>query len=562
MNYKYLYLSVAMVSLPLQAQTLPQDTAINRVVVVEQQYNPEIQDAQKINVLPQVQEPTVAHNTVEYDTSVSPSNSIPTDIIPVFTGTEEEREKAKRGYIRAGYGNYGNLDVKGNYLFLSEKDKVNLSLSADGTNGKLTLPVDYGNGYEWKSRYYQTRAGLDYEHRFKQTVLELGGHGQVSDFNLLPTPVDWKQQFVLGDAHVGLRSFGETLPLRFQLETNLLYYSRKNDRLRLNGSTINNKETIGHTKANIAAGISDTQFVGIAFKMNNVFYDNPGFSNYTTLDMNPYYELNDEGWKLHAGINVDVSLGYGKELQLSPDVLLQRTFSDSYVLYAKASGGRQINDFRQLEVTSPYAELTSQEPIANTYEQINATLGFKASPVSGFWFNVYGGYQSLKDDLYQWGSLILHDADDSFSLQTVSFKQAETFNLYAGIRLAYAYKDRFNLSANGNSYAWGTTDSDWVGTNYEPALYFKPAYSIDLSADIQPYRGLTFRLGYEYIARKKMGNENIAAINDLNFGATYRLYKGLSVYVRGGNLLNREYQYYYMYPTEGIHVLGGVSVRF
>jgi hypothetical protein len=158
--------------------------------------------------------------------------------------------------------------------------------------------------------------------------------------------------------------------------------------------------------------------------------------------------------------------------------------------------------------------------------------------------------------------LILHDADDSFSLQTVSFKQAETFNLYAGIRLAYAYKDRFNLSANGNSYAWGTTDSDWVGTNYEPALYFKPAYSIDLSADIQPYRGLTFRLGYEYIARKKMGNENIAAINDLNFGATYRLYKGLSVYVRGGNLLNREYQYYYLYPTEGIHVLGGVSVRF
>ncbi|KAA6320575.1 hypothetical protein EZS27_029667, partial [termite gut metagenome] len=67
MNNMYVYLSVALVSLPLQAQTLPQDTTINRVVVVEQQYNPEIRDAQKINVLPQVHEPTVAHNTVEYD---------------------------------------------------------------------------------------------------------------------------------------------------------------------------------------------------------------------------------------------------------------------------------------------------------------------------------------------------------------------------------------------------------------------------------------------------------------------------------------------------------------
>ncbi|KAA6343204.1 hypothetical protein EZS27_009110 [termite gut metagenome] len=550
MNNMYVYLSAALVSLPLQAQKLPGDTVINRVVVVEQQYNPEIQDAQKINVLPKVQEPTVAHNTVEYDTSVSPSNSIPTGIIPVFTGTEE-RGKAERGYVRAGYGNYGNLDVKGSYLFLSEKDKVNLSLSADGTNGKLTLPIDYGNNYEWENRYYQTRAGLDYEHRFKQTVLELGGHGQVSDFNLLPAPVDWKQQFVLGDVHVGLHSFDETSPLRFQLETNLLYYSREND----GGNTINNKETIGRTKANIAAGISGTQFVGISFKMNNVFYNNPDFSNYTTLDMNPYYELNNEGWKLHVGVNVDVSFGYGKELQFSPDVLIQRTFSDSYVLYAKASGGRQINDFRQLEVASPYAELTSQEPVANTYEQINAALGFKASPVSGFWFNVYGGYQSLKDDLYQRRSWL-------FSLPVVNFEQAETFNLYAGIRLAYAYKDIFNLSASGNGYVWGITGSDWVGIDYEPALYFKPAYSIDLSANIQPYRGLMFRLDYQYIAREKMGNNDIAAINNLSLAATCRLYKGLSLYIRGGNLLNREYQYYYMYPTEGIHFLGGVSIRF
>ena len=44
----------------LQAQnTQPKDTTMNRTVVVEQEYNPDILDASKVNVLPKVEEPTV-----------------------------------------------------------------------------------------------------------------------------------------------------------------------------------------------------------------------------------------------------------------------------------------------------------------------------------------------------------------------------------------------------------------------------------------------------------------------------------------------------------------------
>ena len=41
-------------SLGAQAQTQPQDTTMNRTVVVEQEYNPDIMDASKVNVLPRV----------------------------------------------------------------------------------------------------------------------------------------------------------------------------------------------------------------------------------------------------------------------------------------------------------------------------------------------------------------------------------------------------------------------------------------------------------------------------------------------------------------------------
>ena len=51
---QYILAGTMLVSLSLgaQAQTQPQDTTMNRTVVVEQEYNPDIMDASKVNVFP------------------------------------------------------------------------------------------------------------------------------------------------------------------------------------------------------------------------------------------------------------------------------------------------------------------------------------------------------------------------------------------------------------------------------------------------------------------------------------------------------------------------------
>ena len=45
--------------LPLSAVYAQQDSTLNRTVVVENEYNPTVMDASKINVLPKVEEPAV-----------------------------------------------------------------------------------------------------------------------------------------------------------------------------------------------------------------------------------------------------------------------------------------------------------------------------------------------------------------------------------------------------------------------------------------------------------------------------------------------------------------------
>ena len=140
------------ISIPscLQAQTTqPKDTTMTRTVVVEQEYNPDIMDASKVNVLPKVEEPTVSKKEVEYATTFFPATSVPAGLMRPYTG-KEVQPGTTPGYVRAGYGNYGNLDILANYLFrLSQKDKLNVRFQMDGMDGKLTLP--FTDGEKWNA---------------------------------------------------------------------------------------------------------------------------------------------------------------------------------------------------------------------------------------------------------------------------------------------------------------------------------------------------------------------------------------------------------------------------
>ena len=80
---------------------------------------------------------------------------------------------------------------------------------------------------------------------------------------------------------------------------------------------------------------------------------------------------------------------------------------------------------------------------------------------------------------------------------------------------------------------------------------------------IHPISALNINLGYDYISRKEVKEyAKMTAINDLHIGASYNVFKGVSVYAQVHNLLNKKYQYYLRYPTEGFNFLGGLSFRF
>lgn len=548
----------ALIPFELQAQnTQPKDTTMNRTVVVEQEYNPDIMDASKVNVLPKVEEPTISKKEVEYAIGFLPASSIPADLMRPYTGTEIQ-PGSKLGYVRAGYGNYGNLDVLANYLFkISDKDKLNLRFQMDGMDGKLTIPTQEE---KWKAYYYRTRANMDYTHQFNNVDLNIAANFGLSNFNLAPNEPG-KQKFTEADFHLGVKSTDETYPVQFKAETNFMMYNRQNNNLMFFNETLG--ETQIRTKGLVSGAISDEQSINIGLDMRNIFYNKdlklneiPVYKDRTTLDLNPYYKLHSDNWNLRIGANVDFSFGSGKTLRVSPDVVAQYIFSESYVLYAQATGGKLVNDFRRLEILCPYA--LPVNAIQDTYEQFNASLGFKASPYPGLWFNLYGGYQDLKDDLYQVSEEVDNNVgpdSEPMPYQFLNMAMTNSHNFYAGMKISYEYKDIVALSASGTYRNWDTKE--------DYALLLKPACEFNFNATFKPVKELSINIGYDYIGRedvKELGK--LSAVSDLYAGASYNVFKGVSVYARINNLMNKKYQYYLGYPTEGFNFIGGLSFSF
>ncbi|WP_163218121.1 TonB-dependent receptor [Bacteroides sp. 224] len=623
MRFK-LTMIAACVSLMAQAQTQP-DTTLNRTVVVEQEYNPNIMDARKVNVVPKVDELTVTPRKVEYDAVINPSTSIPGGIMDAYTG-KEKQEKDKPGYVRLGYGTKGSLDVRANYLFnLSAIDKLNLSFAMDGINEEVDLPFNK----KWDRHYYKTKAGIDYLHKFSCLDMNVTGNFGLSNFKLKQVDVVNRKKFTSGDIGIDIASTDKELPLQFKAGMKYLNYSRANkfpsyyyaDEADSDfqyydipmPSQDNITENMLHTYADVWASIDEFQSVGIYGRLENKFYNFDEYKNGSSLALKPYYQYTNGNWNLKAGINIDLGFGFGKKIQIAPDVKVNYIFADKYILYAQATGGRIRNDFRNLESFNPYGMLIESYPFYNDdirffhanqledgFEQINANIGFKASPFNGFWLNIYGGFQKIKSDLgYGQDFIITEMYTPSMIYDNSSYifmSNIDTRNFYAGAQFNYDYKDWLSVSLGGKFYSWkegkktwhsyiGIEDVQWWKYTRNEILLIKPTHELNFQLNIRPIPALDIAIGYEYMKREETGEKSIieeqgtaghgnppgwcwypgykpSSINNLTLGATYRLFKDISVYARVSNLLDKEYDYYLSYPSPGINFLGGLSFKF
>jgi hypothetical protein len=541
-----------------QAQeAAPADTTMNKVLVIENEYIPQISEAQKINVVPEVKAPTVTPKQVEYATGSSPAGHIPAGTMPAITAAETQPQ-AKRGYARIGLGSHGNIDLLGNYLFsLGSRDRLNLNLQADGMNAKLKLKDSDGE-YKWRSKYYRMRGGLDYTHQFSALDLNVAAHGGLTTLNHNPEMGLLKQRFLTGDVLVGVKSTDTDAEIRYKASTNYIFYQRRP--LAYSGKQTEHRV---RTMAEVTGNIAEGQAITVGAEMNNImlsesttYAEAEPMKSYTTIDLNPHYNFDYDAWQVRLGAHVDLATGYGKSVQAAPDIRIGYNFSDTYTFYINATGGRRLNDFRQAETENPYALISGN--LTNSYEQLNASVGVQGTVSGSFHFNVFGGYQKMKDDLY---ANLDPTTEQPRHLTPSLFFNADTRNAFVGINLGYDYRSKVNLKGEMVCRSWENGAKGSADEGLYPLL-FKPRFEVNLGAMVRPVKGLTVELTYNYENRCNTDGVYVADVSDLSARADYNFYKGIGFYARLGNILNKSFQHYYYQPTEGLNILGGLTFRF
>lgn len=526
------------------------DSTLNRTVVVENEYNPEVMDAFKVNVMPEVEEPAAPKQAIQYATERHPLGAW--KVTPMESMPRELAQKgADRGYVRLAYGNLNNVDLRGSYLWdISSKDQLGVMASLYGRNGEIP---HFLSSDDWKSRFYRTDVSLDYRHDFRRVALKLGGAFASQVFNYMPSLNEnvetWPttQRYTLGEGYVGVVSRDKDLPIQFGLQTGLRSFSTRYDTYYMRHGS----ENIFHTQGFMLGNINDEQQVGVGLEMDNLIHD-VSQQDYTLVQLNPYYTLQNEALKLRLGAHVDFQTANGSGLKAAPDVKLEYTFADSYVAYVNLLGGSRLNDFRRLNDFSPYWVVAQQ--MRTSYTPLDAKLGLKASPVTGLGFELYGGYRITKNELFAVPGGFKTDKQNVFY---TGIWQDKGKVGYGGASVSYAYRDWVDFSLGGTYYNWTVTEGN------EVLLQLKPQVKVDFGIRAKVVKDCHALLNYNYERRQKMGERGrLNDVNNLSVGAEYALLNRFNVFARLNNLLNKTYATEAGYPVEGFHFMAGISCRF
>lgn len=577
----YILLLAGLCSTPAVAQSKKDSTRLSREMTLEKDFDPIFRDAGKINSLPTVTEPKVTKSAIEYSSFSIPVK--PKGEFPVLNPIAPRDNSAgnEKGFVRLGAGNYLNTVVQAGYSILStSKDNLYIGLDHQST---------YGDVHLTKSDKYSTmklnkeELSLDYAHQFKQFKLTADGGFFLRGFNYYGenyyTFIDKHQNQVQSgfDLNVGMSTAIKREGFNFYLRTGYNTLSNKFDTFRQDGF----KEEHFLTKGGIYSYYQDNMIIGIDGAMSNYIYSNTGNKNsdysrkdlndYTLVHVNPFIEVKTDKYHLRAGLKTFYSFNKEEKAFMSPDIRGEVNLLKQVQFYGFMEGQTNENSLTNISRENLY--VSPDIRIQDSRTLFHGELGFKVTPLQGLFIQPLIGYERINNEHYYANNLI-----DSYTGSELYPIYADLKNLYLGGTVRYQYQKIIDLSVTFIRNNEETDLADDVMTYRDLTIdeskpFSNPATELTISASTQIMPKLDLSINYYLGAGRevlemsfppfsKLNVKETQDISELNLNASYALLQKLSIWGEVNNILNRKYEIYQGYPTQGLRFMVGASYRF
>lgn len=562
---------------------------LNRQMTLEREFDPTVQDANKVNTLPEVKEPVVKKIPIDYATytiatnpgkeiTVLPSGKINTDIL----------YNKRRGYFNFGAGTYLNINGDFGYHILStEKDKLNVWFSHRSTNGKNKyLQIDE----KIKVKLNDNLGGLNFSHLFNKATLNLSAKYGYSSFNYYGLPSLESMSSNLYDEQLrgidrkknqGAQTFQLNFGMAARQEEGFLYkfnigytnFSRKHGTYADMDGLKQNSVSADY---DFSAGFNGDMRIGLEGNVSYFNYSIPNYNgkdvysydNTTNFIVAPYFKVEGDSWNLKLGAKAMLAVNDDSKFAFSPNIAADVEVADKTQLYFKADGNLQSNSAWEVSRFNRY--VNPIEGAVSSRNYLDGIVGLKSGVASGFWFDIFGGYNITKDDIFFIAPVLVSNGDPGFFNGSEIF-QANSDRFFAGANLKYSYQELFEIGLKGQYNHWKVKYKDPIDSDVkDPKAFGKPEMEITANVTVRPIKNLSASLDY-YLGTSRYSNiiksasndyEKMKNINELNLTGNYNFNDTFGLYLKLTNVLFQKYDIYYGYPAQSFGAMIGVNINF
>ena len=556
------------------AQTDNKNT-LQRAVTIEKEFTPIVQDASKINVIPEMEVSASARPDIRYTEWKNARNETPTlDLLPAGDGGVEAPDR-QRGYAQIEMGNYLNINANAGIRIVDrQRDQLLFWYSHNSTNGTLAYLTDNNKTHQ---RRNDNKLNLAYTHTFDRASWNTTAYYRYNGFNYYGMPlynIDKNRLAGLSTTtdqqtvqHYGFDTRIASKPNKEFNYTAEISYRGYNSDLGLFYGQRGVLENHLSTRLDGSAPLGDTYLIGVAVGMDNLIYNRCDRENYTVLRANPYFGIEKEALKFRAGAVVDLSIHDNTIFRIAPDVQLEWEFEKLWFLYTSLTGGKSLNTWEKMSAITAYVDPSRK--MSNTYTPADFTVGLRTATFKQLHFTLYGGIKYSIDALfdYRWQYIEATGTGGRLTRPVVSFYATDAYAWKAGFEIQYNPRDFFKAHLAWEHNEWHQQGSKARICSSEPRNEWKagvtvvPIRPLDISADLYFADGLGYRNLTEGMVDYPSSG-NLPNIVTLNLGAIYRLNKHIHFSAQLNNLLSKRTDLFYGMPAQRFHFLVGAGVVF
>ncbi|MBR4704271.1 MAG: hypothetical protein IKP02_01550 [Paludibacteraceae bacterium] len=573
-----------------------QDSALNRSVTVERDFQPVIQAAGKVSTKPSVVTTTIEPAQVEYsdytaevapEASISPMLSQPTRF---------EAARPFNGYVRGAIGHPNTLfdfgyhkdDKKNSILDVYAHHRAEWGLAAlsktkVGMNFTHTFPtcdlyfgVNGGNIYYHKYGHF-----YDYSQTFGMWEKNKTAYSNRQPFTGTHTTSLWT-----AEVFIGVKANAKQ-DMQYRVQTGYMLFSKP--------GAVNEHQL--RTSAEFDWH-SDAHHVGAKVYMQNNFLqlgslgevipDSLYSSNRHNFRIEPYYAYEGRRVRVHVGVNLDLNIGKGHHhltnnenlsFAPSPHINLEAQIAKQWLtIYADVTGYQGLGTLQSYMEENRYSLIHAGiiHPCA-AYVPVDAELGFHIRPHRDVLIELHGGYAYMMDEDY-----LIATADTITPLAPLGIKRPIGDFIHRhtnyqrgkiGGQLNYHYRDIVRINLNGDYFFWSG----------DTTVYDRPNWKLGLRIDGRIDKHWSVYSDNHFagsrIALATDGEHVLRPIVDLDLGVQYQMWVGskgesskhilrpepqpnLILFAQVNNWLHRKNEIYYGYRSQGINFLIGATFRF